>query len=303
MAELGVEPGQHGSEPVPIGSTPHCYTLHWDMGAGTELGVTVRRSLSLSLALLHSMFPLGEVGREASPSAWGSQAQDTRGRICRAGLGKARGRGRGIFQKIPPSPQALLSLLSKSLAFLEVKDSAAEELVRPVCVPRNQARVKLLEGVGAVATCSPVRQLRAALLRDTRPAGPASAWLHEDTGWPVGKAGGAPCSSGGETGSPSFAHSFLRPSDSCPLTPTLFQGPDAISSAYHTHLGSGWGTQRDRRHQWPRAKKSGGEWGTSREAIGGSKTLASASLGVFHSIACSGPLPLQLGLIGDLGCP
>ena len=271
-------------------------------GRGLNWGVTVRRSLSLSLALLHSMFPLGEVGREASPSAWGSQAQDTRGKICGAGLGKARGRGRGIFQKIPPSSQALLSALEE-FSF-PGNQGLSRRGTRQTCLcPQEPGQSPASGGSGNHGYLLPRRAAPGCPAPRHQACWPCIGPAPRGHGVASGEAGGAPCSSGGETGSPSFAHSFLRPSDSCPLTPTLFQGPDAISSAYNTHLGSGWGTHRDRRLQWPRAKKAGGEWGTSREAIGGSKALASASLGVFHSIACSGPLPFQLGLIGGLGCP
>lgn len=72
--------------------------------------------------------------------------------------------------KEPFLSQASLSLLSKSLAFLEVKDSAAQELVRPVWVPRNQARAELLEGVGSLApACPPGRSgLRCSLTAGLR---------------------------------------------------------------------------------------------------------------------------------------
>lgn len=46
--------------------------------AGTELRVTTRRSLSLSLAVLSFLFPLGKAGREVSPSALSSPAQDSK---------------------------------------------------------------------------------------------------------------------------------------------------------------------------------------------------------------------------------
>lgn len=86
-----------------------------------------------------------------SPELPGS---DHKGKVCEQGLGKAHGRGEAVFQKSPLSAQALFFLLSKSLAFLEIKVSAAEELVRPVRALRNQARAKL-EGTDAMGTCSP----------------------------------------------------------------------------------------------------------------------------------------------------
>ena len=100
--------------------------------------------------------------------------------------------GGRTFQKAPSLHQALIPLLSKSLTFLETKDSVApplpaEEPVRPVCVPRKQVRAKLWEGVGALGTCSPARQAQAALLHHSRPAGPCTARLHEDTGWPLAR--------------------------------------------------------------------------------------------------------------------
>ena len=45
-AELG--PRQHGSEPAPVSSTPFD-PMQRDMGAGTEFGVSTRRSFSSTL--------------------------------------------------------------------------------------------------------------------------------------------------------------------------------------------------------------------------------------------------------------
>ena len=60
MAELG--PRQHGSEPAPVSSTPFD-PMQRDMGAGTEFGVSTRRSFSLTLPHL----PPGGGGKRGDP--------------------------------------------------------------------------------------------------------------------------------------------------------------------------------------------------------------------------------------------
>ena len=92
----------------------------------------------------------GGGGEEVCPSAWSSLAQ---GQGLRAGAGEGPWQRGAVFEKSPLSAQALFLLLSKSLAFLEVRMSAAEP-VRPVCALRNQARAKL-EGTDALGTCWP----------------------------------------------------------------------------------------------------------------------------------------------------
>lgn len=93
------------------------------------------------------------------PPAWSSPAQIPRARSASRGWGTPR--------EPSLSAQALLLLLSKTLAFLEIKVSAAEELVRPVYALRNQARAKL-EGTDAMGTCWPASQLLEARLHDTQ---------------------------------------------------------------------------------------------------------------------------------------
>lgn len=145
-----MEPRLLGSEPALVSSTLYYHPVQWDVGVGTEFGATRRMFLSLSLTLLSSLLPVGEVGREVCPSAWSSLAQ---GQGLWAGAGEGPWQRGAVFEKSPLSAQALFLLLSKSLAFLEVRMSAAEP-VRPVCALRNQARAKL-EGTDALGTCWP----------------------------------------------------------------------------------------------------------------------------------------------------
>lgn len=106
LVELGVEPQQPSPEPTPISSTPHYHPMQWGGGIGTEFRVTTRRFLSLSLTLLSSLLPLGEVGREGCPSARSPPAQITRARSASRGWGRA-GAGEGPTQRrssIPKEP-------------------------------------------------------------------------------------------------------------------------------------------------------------------------------------------------------
>lgn len=98
----------------------------------------------------------------------------TRARSASRGWGKPKAEEEQYSKRaLSLSAQALLLLLSKTLAFLEIKSSAAEELVRPVYALGNQARAKL-EGTDTMGTCWPASQLREAQLHDTEFCPPCS---------------------------------------------------------------------------------------------------------------------------------
>lgn len=283
VVELGVEPREVASEPERVRATPHSHPMRWDVGTGAQFGVTTKRSLSLSLTIRSSLLLLGEVGRQGCPTAWSSPARP-QGQGLRTGpQEEAQGRGGAIFQKNSPSTQASFLLLSKSLAFLEVKDSAAEELVRPVCALRNQARAKL-EGTGAWAPARPPGCFRLPCSATAASACPVVAWLPNDTGAPAGKAKGAPGE--GQRGAWRLfsAHSSLLPSDTHPLTRPFFKGPP-LSSKVSGATGMGMGSSSlGQRRQMSGA---GRLWAVSllwlcRTGLGLSRYL--------HSVAYSWPL-------------
>lgn len=106
-AELG--PGQH--EPAPVSSTPPCYPMQWDMGAGTEFGVSTRRSFSSTLPHL----PPGGGGERGDPLlAWDSQKLDPRGKVREHGWGWPSWRGRNIPESALPPPGLAPSALEES---------------------------------------------------------------------------------------------------------------------------------------------------------------------------------------------
>lgn len=206
------------------------------------------------------------------PSARSSLAQ---GQGLRAGAGESPRPRRSSTPKEPSlSAQALLLLLSKTLAFLEIKISAAEELVRPVYALRNQARAKL-EGTDTMGTCWPTSQLREARLHDTEFCPPCSGPAprgHGTASW-EGQRGsvqfrrpwGPIHSSAPQTSD--HLHPLYSTAPGGSVTPGT---PSSVLSGLWPHGMGGNGLW------WPREKKAGTTWGAS----GGSNTLASASLGV-----------------------
>lgn len=200
--------------------------------------------------------------------------------------------------------QALLPLLSKSLTFLETKDSAAATAcrgTRQTCLcPQEAGQSQALGGSGSPGHLLSSLAGAAALLRHSRPAGPCTAGSPRGRGADTGEARGAPRSSGWATGSHCFSHPFLHPSDSCPLTPTLFQGPEMGLVAPVTPTG----VQVEDPH------KAGGSSGLGQRRWEGRVVRLlvaprpwSLLPGAFSHVASSGPLSLQLWVIGGLGHP
>ena len=112
--------------------------------------------------------------------------------------------GGGTFRKAPSLHQALLPLLSKSLTFLETKDSAAATAcrgTRQTCLcPQEAGQSQALGGNGSPGHLLFSLAGTAALLRHSRPAGPCTAWLHEDTGRPLGRPEGLRAAQDGRLG-------------------------------------------------------------------------------------------------------
>lgn len=120
-AELG--PGQHGSEPAPESSTPACYPMQWHMEAGTEFGVSTRRSFSSTL--------LGERGDPLL--AWDFQELDPRGKVREHVWGWPSWRGRNI-------PESALLPLGLAPSALEEPDFPGNQgLSCRHCLPRNSS--------------------------------------------------------------------------------------------------------------------------------------------------------------------
>lgn len=296
-AELG--PGQHGSEPSPVSSTPFD-PVQWDMGAGTEFGVSTRRSFSLTLPHL----PPGGGGREVTPYEPGTPRSWTQGARSGSMGGDVPVGGGGTFQKTPSLHQALIPLLSKSLTFLETKERQAAATAyrgtRQTCLcPQEAGESQALGGSG-----SPGHLLtRLAGAGGPAPSQQACGTLHRQAprghGVATGEARGAPRSSGWETGSRCFAHPFFHPSDSRPLTPALFQGPQMIRSTCNAHRGSSGG---------PTDTGGSSDLGQRRWEGPVVRLLVaprpwSLLCWAFSRVASSGPLSLQLWVIGSLVCP
>ena len=194
--ELG--PGEH--EPAPVSSTPPCYPMQRDMGAGTEFGVSTRRSFSSTLPHLSP----GGGGERGDPLlAWDSQELDPRGKVREHGWGWPSWRGRNIPESALPPPGLAPSALEESdfPGNQGLSCPTACRGTRQTCFcPQEAGQSQALGGNGSPGHLLSSLAGTAALLRHSRPAGPCTAGLHEDTGRPLGRPEGLRAAQDGRLG-------------------------------------------------------------------------------------------------------
>lgn len=202
----------------------------------------------------------------------------------------------GTFGKCSSSTRPC-PLLSKSLTFLETKDSAAATACRGTQtwfgVPGSCVRAALGVGVGALGTCFSSLGGAAAPAPSRRLSGALHCRVSTRT-W-GGHWGGQRGSTQLRMGDwkPLLSHPFLHPSDSLSVYTHSVPGPrDGISSTCNTHRGSSGGTHI----------KRGGSSGLGQRRWEGRVVRLlvaprpwSLLPGHFHMLLPQGPFPPAVG--------